>query len=50
MAAHPFQQRLAAWTEAGLDTPIVLPVGEADPVEQLGLIASELLPSLEARP
>jgi len=27
-----------------------LPAGEADPVEQLGLIASELLPSLKARP
>ena len=39
-----------AWIEAGLDTPIALPVGEADPVEQLRLIATELLPSLVARP
>ena len=44
------RRQLAAWIEAGLDTPIVLPVGEADPVEQLKLIATELLPSLVARP
>ena len=42
--------RLRAFIEAGLDTPIALPVGEADPVEQLRLIATELLPSLVARP
>jgi 5,10-methylenetetrahydromethanopterin reductase len=44
------RHRLEAWLEAGLDTPIALPVGEADPVEQLRLIATELLPSLVARP
>ena len=44
------RRRLEAWLEAGLDTPIALPAGEADPVEQLRLIATELLPSLVARP
>ena len=40
------RRRLAAWVGAGLDTPIALPAGEADPVEQLGRIAAELGPWL----
>ena len=41
--------RLRAWIEAGLDTPIALPAGEADPVEQIGLIGAELGPWLRGR-
>jgi 5,10-methylenetetrahydromethanopterin reductase len=48
-SAEHARRRLAAWIEAGLDTPIALPVGEADPAEQLGQIAAALLPSLAAR-
>lgn len=44
------RERLRAWIEAGLDTPIALPAGEADPVEQIGLIGAELGPWLRALP
>ena len=37
---------LSAWVEAGLDTPIALPAGETDPVEQLDQIGAELGPWL----
>jgi 5,10-methylenetetrahydromethanopterin reductase len=48
LAGTPEQarRRLSAWIEAGLDMPIALPAGEADPVEQLGLIGAELGPWL----
>jgi 5,10-methylenetetrahydromethanopterin reductase len=44
LAGTPDQARarLAAWLEAGLDTPIVLPAGDADPIEQLGVIGEVL--------
>jgi alkanesulfonate monooxygenase SsuD/methylene tetrahydromethanopterin reductase-like flavin-dependent oxidoreductase (luciferase family) len=44
LAGTPDQARarLAAWLEAGLDTPIVLPAGDADPIEQL-LVIGEVL-------
>lgn len=41
--------RLAAWREAGLDTPIALPVGPADPVEQIAVIGAELGPWWRSR-
>ena len=41
--------RLRDWIDAGLDTPIALPVGE-DAVEQIGLIGAELGPWLRALP
>ena len=37
------------WRDAGLDTPIALPAGEADPVEQLGVIGAELGPWWRSR-
>ena len=40
------RRRLAEWVEAGIDAPIALPAGDADPVEQLGLIGAELGPWL----
>ena len=40
--------RLSEWVEAGLDTPIALPIGETDPIEQIHLIAAELGPWLKA--
>ena len=36
--------RLEAWRQAGLDTPILLPAGPADPAEQLAVIGAELGP------
>jgi alkanesulfonate monooxygenase SsuD/methylene tetrahydromethanopterin reductase-like flavin-dependent oxidoreductase (luciferase family) len=42
--------RLSAWVEAGLDTPIALPIGETDPIEQIQFIAAELGPWLKALP
>jgi alkanesulfonate monooxygenase SsuD/methylene tetrahydromethanopterin reductase-like flavin-dependent oxidoreductase (luciferase family) len=36
--------RLRDWRDAGLDTPIVLPAGESDPVEQLSVMGAELGP------
>ncbi|MGH7420427.1 MAG: LLM class flavin-dependent oxidoreductase [Candidatus Rokuibacteriota bacterium] len=52
LAGTPDQarERLREWIEAGLDTPIALPVGEADPVEQIGLIGAELGPWLRSLP
>ena len=41
--------RLREWRDAGLDTPIALPAGEADPVEQLGVIGAELGPWWRSR-
>ncbi|HEX7785391.1 MAG TPA: LLM class flavin-dependent oxidoreductase [Methylomirabilota bacterium] len=41
--------RLEAWRQAGLDTPILLPAGPADPAEQLAVIGSELGPWWRAR-
>lgn len=41
--------RLRDWREAGLDTPIALPAGAADPVEQLGVIGAELGPWWRSR-
>jgi alkanesulfonate monooxygenase SsuD/methylene tetrahydromethanopterin reductase-like flavin-dependent oxidoreductase (luciferase family) len=41
------RRRLSAWVEAGLDTPIALPIGETDPIEQIELIATELGPWLK---
>jgi len=43
------RRRLAEWVKVGLDTPIALLAGEADPIEQLGQIGAELGPWL-ARP
>jgi hypothetical protein len=37
---------LGAWLEAGLDTPIALPVGD-DPIGQLNVIAAELGPCIQ---
>jgi 5,10-methylenetetrahydromethanopterin reductase len=46
LAGTPDQvrRRLGAWREAGLDTPIALPAGAGDPVEQLAVIGAELGP------
>jgi 5,10-methylenetetrahydromethanopterin reductase len=46
LAGTPDQvrSRLETWREAGLDTPIALPAGPADPVEQLAVIGAELGP------
>jgi 5,10-methylenetetrahydromethanopterin reductase len=41
--------RLRDWRDAGLDTPIALPAGESDPVEQLGVIGRELGPWWRSR-
>jgi 5,10-methylenetetrahydromethanopterin reductase len=50
LAGTPDQvrRRLGAWIEAGLDTPIVLPAGEMDPVDQFELIGAELGPWLRS--
>ena len=40
--AEQARERLAGWRAAGLDTPVVLPAGEADPVEQLAVIGAAL--------
>ncbi len=52
LAGTPDQarERLRAWTEAGLDTPIALPVGEGDPMQQIKKIAEELGPWLKRLP
>jgi len=52
LAGTPDQARtqLSAWVAAGLDTPIALPIGETDPIEQIQLIAAELGPWLKALP
>ena len=44
LAGTPDQvrSRLEAWRRAGLDTPILLPAGPSDPVEQLAVIGAEL--------
>jgi alkanesulfonate monooxygenase SsuD/methylene tetrahydromethanopterin reductase-like flavin-dependent oxidoreductase (luciferase family) len=47
--ADHLRARLAAWLDAGLDTPIALPVGD-DVVAQVGLIGQELAAWLEGRP
>jgi 5,10-methylenetetrahydromethanopterin reductase len=44
------RRRLSAWLDAGLDTPIVLPVAGGDPIAELDVIAAELGPLLTARP
>jgi alkanesulfonate monooxygenase SsuD/methylene tetrahydromethanopterin reductase-like flavin-dependent oxidoreductase (luciferase family) len=44
------RRRLAAWIEAGLDTPIALPCGPDDTIAQLDTIAAELRPALAPRP
>jgi 5,10-methylenetetrahydromethanopterin reductase len=44
------RRRLRAWLDAGLDTPIVLPVAGGDPIEELDVIAAELGPPLTATP
>jgi len=51
LAGTPAQarERLGAWIEAGLDTPIAVPAGRADPVEQIGLVGAELGPWLRGR-
>jgi 5,10-methylenetetrahydromethanopterin reductase len=41
--------RLRDWRDAGLDTPIALPAGPTDPVEQLGVIGAELGPWWRSR-
>jgi hypothetical protein len=41
---------LRDWRDAGLDTPIAVPAGETDPIEQLGVIGAELAPWWRSRP
>ena len=47
--ADHVRRRLADWLEAGLDTPIALLAGGADPAEQLAEIGAELGPWLARR-
>jgi 5,10-methylenetetrahydromethanopterin reductase len=51
LAGTPDQARarLGAWIEAGLDTPIAVLAGRADPVEQIGLVGAELGPWLRGQ-
>jgi 5,10-methylenetetrahydromethanopterin reductase len=51
LAGTPDQARarLEGWLAAGLDTPIILPAGDADPVEQLAVIGDALGPWLRRR-
>jgi 5,10-methylenetetrahydromethanopterin reductase len=52
LAGTPDQARarLRDWRDAGLDTPIAVPAGETDPIEQLGVIGAELGPWWRSRP
>jgi 5,10-methylenetetrahydromethanopterin reductase len=47
--ADHVRARLGAWIDAGLDTPIALPVGE-DAIDQIGLIGAEIAAWLGGRP